>query len=256
MSQLGVLVKLGRRLSPVLSVLAAVLLLACGGKTEADSIDAARNLLAKGDFGSAAIELKSVLQKSPNLGEARYLLGVALIEQGEYGAALMELTKAQDQNFNSDLLSPKMARVLLATGKFKEVVQRYSAAVLKSPALQAELSTAVAVAHARMNQLKESESALDQALNADPKFVWALLTKARIRMAAGKFDEALAMIDAATVAGAPNGDAHILRAAILRFAKKDIEGAIKSYLAAAQDPQRSPGRAPWIDSTEPGAAST
>ncbi len=48
-----------------------------------DSIASAKQLIAKRDHVAAVIELKSALQQTPNSGEARYLLGVALLEQGE-----------------------------------------------------------------------------------------------------------------------------------------------------------------------------
>ena len=44
----------------------------------------AKQLLDKGDLKPAAILLYSALQQNDQLGEARYLLGVALKRNGEY----------------------------------------------------------------------------------------------------------------------------------------------------------------------------
>jgi cellulose synthase operon protein C len=106
--------------------LMAALAAGCGSRSVGDSISSAKQLMAKRDHAAAVIELKSVLQQSPNSGEARYLLGVALLEQGNPSAALLELGKAQHQNFDDELLAPKLARAWLATGKLKEVVQIYA----------------------------------------------------------------------------------------------------------------------------------
>jgi putative PEP-CTERM system TPR-repeat lipoprotein len=221
----------------LLACAAATLFAGCGNKSEGDSIAAAKQFLEKRDTASAVIELKSALQKSPNLGEARYLLGVALLDQGDCPAALLELGKAQELGFDDNLLLPKLARCQLFTGKFKEVVQAYAGSKLKSASAQAELATAVALAHLALNQRAEAEASISEALKSDPKLPWALLTKARFVAAAGKIDEALALVDQAIVPSSPSGDAYLLRGTLLRYAKKDVDGAIKAYLESAKDPK-------------------
>ena len=228
-----------KSLGPAMLILAIAA--GCGGKSEADSMNAARLAISKRDHAAAVIELKSVLQKTPDVGEARYLLGVALMEQGENAPALLELKKAQELSFNEELLAPKIARALLSTGRFKEVVEAYSGTSMNNPASLAELKTALAIAHARLGQRPEATAAIAAALVADPKFPWALLTKARIAAANGQFDEALALAEQAVVPGAGNGDAHMLRGAILNVAKLDAAGAIKAYELAAEDPKEALG---------------
>lgn len=225
------------KLGPAMLVLALVA--GCGGKSDADAMTAARQALAKRDLATAVIELKSVLQRTPQLGEARFMLGAALLEQGDHAAALLELRKAQELNFSDDALAPKLARALLAGGKFKEVVQAYAGVTPKDSAALAELSTAMAVAYARLDQKTEADAAVARALSADPKYPWALLTKARFFAAIGRFDEALALTDQAVVPGSPSGDAHILRGMLLGIAKKDTAGAAKAYELAAADPQEA-----------------
>jgi tetratricopeptide (TPR) repeat protein len=95
------------------------------------------------------------------------------------------------------------------------------------------------LAHLGLNQTKEAEAALANALQADSKYPWALVVRARLVAASGKFDEALALVDQAIVPGDPNGEAHLVRGLLLRFGKKDVDGAIKSFQAAALDPLQS-----------------
>lgn len=223
----------GRKLG--IALLSAAALLGCTGKSESDLMASARERLAKRDHAGATIELKTVLQTDPNAAEARYLLGLALLEQGDHAAALVELGKADDANFNPELLAPKLARAWIAGGKFKEVLQTYGDLTLTSPSAQAELRTAVAIAHIRMNNQSQAEAALRAALIADPNLPWALLTKARLEAVAGKFADALSLIDRAIIPGQPNGEAHLLRGLILRNASNDLEGAIKAYQSASED---------------------
>lgn len=220
-----------------LALLVTALSTGCGGKSDSEAMSAAGKAIAQRDYAAAVIELKVVLQRSPNLGEARFLLGTALLEQGDPAAALLELKKAQELNFGEAGLAPKLARAWLATGKYKDVVQTYAGTTSKDPIAQAELSTAVAIAYSRLGQAAEASEAIAGALRASPKFPWALLTRARLLASAGQFDDAMALAEQAVVPGSPNGDAHVLRGLLLSTVKKDFAGAIKAYELAAADPR-------------------
>lgn len=226
------------RFLPALLVSAAVLG-GCNQKSDADMLAGARAALSKQDHAAAIIHLKSLLQRAPNSGEARYLLGWALLEKGEYGPALLELNKARESGFDDDRATPKLARAMLANGKFKEVLQSFGEVALKDPALSAELNTAVAVAHLRLGQHDAAEASIQRALKSSPGYSWALLTRARMTASAGKFDEALAIIDSAMTKSGPNGEAQYLKAILLQWGKQDLEGAIKAYNDAANDPRHS-----------------
>lgn len=218
----------------------AALLLAlvsgCGGKSDAEAIAAAKAAMAKRDPGSAVVELKALLQKNSGLGEARYLLGVALTEQGDYAGALLELGKARDLGFDDNLLAPKLARSLLAAGKHKEVIQAYAGSKVTPASAQAELAVAIALAHLALNQRPDAEKSLADALTADAKHPWALLTQARLLAIDGRFDQALALADQAIVPNAPNGEVHLLKGLLQGIGKKDADAAVKSFQAAALDP--------------------
>jgi putative PEP-CTERM system TPR-repeat lipoprotein len=155
---------------------------------------------------------------------------------GDHSAALLELRKAQELSFSEELLAPKVARALLANGKFVEVLQTYANKSIKDFTARAELDTAMAIAHARMGQNAEAEAAVSAALLAYPEFPWALVTKARMIVANGHVDEALALIDKAVLSGNSSGDAYMVRGAILGFVKRDTAGAIKAFEQAAADP--------------------
>lgn len=229
--------KLFRKLNALTLVALASALVGCSDPSSTDSMAAAKGHMAKQEWSSAVVELKSALQKAPNSGEARYLLGVALLEQGLEAQAAVELGKASEAGFDDEQLAPKLARAWLGTGRPKEVVQTYRKTSLNRAHEQAELKTALAVAYARLNQRAEAEAAVDEALRADPRHPWALVTKARVHASSGKFDEAMKLLDVAMVPGSSNGEAQLLRAALFRIIKKDNESARKAYLQAALDSQ-------------------
>jgi cytochrome c-type biogenesis protein CcmH/NrfG len=58
-------------------------------------VASAKTKLDKEDSKGAVIQLKGALQQNPQLAEARFLLGKALLAEGKVGEAMVELEKAQ-----------------------------------------------------------------------------------------------------------------------------------------------------------------
>jgi len=128
-------------LAAIATVLAPLLLTACGAQRPETLLSAAKESLAKNDAKVAIIQIKNALQANPNLAEARYLLGAALLDTGNVAAAELELRKAQSLNFSPDLVIPKLAASLLAQGKPKKLLEEFSAVRLGAPASVADLQT-------------------------------------------------------------------------------------------------------------------
>ena len=89
-----------RRTRTLMAIAAAALVAACGGKSDADFVADAKKQIEANESRSATISLKSALQKNPQSGEARYLLGKVLLDAGEPVAAGGELEKAADLKFD------------------------------------------------------------------------------------------------------------------------------------------------------------
>ena len=64
----------------------------------------AKDYLAKKDNRAAVIQLKSALQKQPDLAEARFLLGRTLLEGGDAVSGEVELRKALDLKYPKDVV--------------------------------------------------------------------------------------------------------------------------------------------------------
>ena len=90
-----------KRLFTVLSglLLAATVVLVGCGKSDGEVLATAKSFIEKRDFKSAAITLKSLLQKQPESGEARFLLGKTLLETGDAAGAEAELERALEYKF-------------------------------------------------------------------------------------------------------------------------------------------------------------
>ena len=99
------------------TLVAALILAACGGEKPESMLVSAKEYLAKNDTKAAEIQLKNALQGDPNLAEARFLLGKMLLESGNPTAAEVELRKAADLKYPAEQLVPLMARTLLMLGQ-------------------------------------------------------------------------------------------------------------------------------------------
>lgn len=229
----------GARALAAATLTSALLLAACGGKSDDELLAAAKADMDKRDYAAAVLNLKTVLQGRSPSSEARFLLGVALLEQGQPAAALTELRKAEELKFDADRLAPKMARALLASGRFKDVSDSYAQQQIKPAAALAELKVSVAAAYALQNKRTETEAALADALEAVPDFGPALLLKARLVAARGQVDEAFQLLERAQANGAPAGESMMLRGDLLLRAKRDEAAAAKAFEAAVKDPQHA-----------------
>src|SRR5688500_4252532 len=87
-----------------LAAFCLVAILAAGCREKAPAIDQilaeAEQARAAGRHEAAIIHLKNVVQKAPEHAEARYRLGVAYLDTGDYASAEKELRRAQDLRYD------------------------------------------------------------------------------------------------------------------------------------------------------------
>src|SRR5215218_1915772 len=90
------------RAGAILPVCAALVLAGCAAKEDpAAMVASGKAYMAKADYKSAAIQLKNALQKSPGLGEARFLLAKSLLESGDAFGAETEARDRKSTRLNS-----------------------------------------------------------------------------------------------------------------------------------------------------------
>jgi putative PEP-CTERM system TPR-repeat lipoprotein len=226
---------------PLLAVVLAGVLAACGGRSADESMAAAQRHLAANDLPAAIIELKNVLRAKPEHADARFLLGKALLERDEPIAAGVELEKALELGRAEDETVPLLADALVARGEMRKLVERYKTTTLGSAQARADLATALAMAHAQLGDAAASRAAVETALAAQPEHGGARLMHARHLWAASKPDEALAAVDAALRQTPKDAAGLQLRADLLLFARQDYDGAVAAYKQAIAAHRSAPG---------------
>ena len=221
------------RLAPV--TLALTLALAgCSGSDPQKMVASARDYLAKNDTPAAIIQLKNALQEKPDLAEARFLLGKALLSRGDVRGSEIELQKAHDLGYAADEVTPLLARSRVVQGQFKKVTDEFGQVQLTTPEANAELKTLLAVAWRQQNNGEAFETNLREALQAKPDHAPALIEQARLQASTANFDAALTTLETVIAKDPKNADALKFRGDIELHAKRNPNLALASYRAAAE----------------------
>jgi cellulose synthase operon protein C len=213
---------------------ACFVLLACSQTSDADLLASAKQYLAKNDRPAAIIQLKSALQQNVNSAEARFLLGKALFDGGDFVAASVELRKAADLKYDESAIAPLLAQTLLQQGETRRVLESYGSTTLDDASANASLQTSVARAHAMLDQRAEAEKSLAAALASDAKFVPALLLQARIAASKQDFTGALKILDDITTQSPGEAEAWVFKGELQQGALNDKPAALAAYRKAVE----------------------
>ena len=144
-------------------LLAGLVLAGCSGESPEKQLASAKDYLQKNDTKAAVIQIKNVLQAQPESGEARFLYGRTLLEQGDAAAAEVELRKALAASYPQDAVVPELADALARLGEAKKLVDEFGATQLGTPRAQARLKTALVGAYAALGKRSEAQAALARA---------------------------------------------------------------------------------------------
>jgi putative PEP-CTERM system TPR-repeat lipoprotein len=216
-----------RRLWRLLPLLAG-LLAACSGEKPETLLASAKQHLQRGETRSAVIQLKNALQQVPESGEARMLLGQALLRDGDAVAAAVELRKALQYRHPLDAVAPVLARAMLLQGQSKQVIEQYAGTRLQDAKASAALKTHLSIAYHQQGRPKEGRAALVEALNDDPQHVPAQLLDARQKAGDGDVAGGLSVIESGLARAADDPEAWLAKAEVL-LRKNDSAGAAEAY---------------------------
>ena len=161
--------------------------------------------IAAKDTPGAIIHLKNAIKKDPKLAEARFLFAEQLWASGDAAGTLVALAQATELKHPQNKVAPLTATALLASGQAAQVISRYEKEVYQTPAVRAQMSTAIATAHLALGNLPAANVALQKASEAEPKSLEVRLVRARIALAEGKTSDALVQVQA-LLAEAPTAD--------------------------------------------------
>lgn len=218
-------------LAPKLALLLALLLAGCGDRS-VQQLDKARALLADDKRPAAIIQIKSLLQQKPDLGEARLLLGTVLLDGGEPVAAEIELRRALDLQVPEPQVVPLLARALLATGQPAKLIAQYGQLSWPDAGATAALKTLVAQAEATEGDLVAAGASIAQALRAVPDHEPALRLQARATAVAGDLPGALAQVEALLKIHPDSADGWLLQGDLLARQRADPAQVIAAYRQA------------------------
>ena len=214
------------------ALLVTTLFAGCDARDPDSLIASGKDYLAKNDSKAAVIQFKNALQKNPNLGEARFLLGKALLAAGDPQGAELELRRALDLKYAPELAIPLLAQALLRNGQAKKVVDEFSRTELPGEA-KANLNTTLSLAYQVLGNVEASKAALAAALAAQPDFAPALIVEARGKAADRDISGSLATVDRILAREPANHEALMLKGSLLALTG-DQDGAIRLYKMALQ----------------------
>jgi putative PEP-CTERM system TPR-repeat lipoprotein len=199
---------------PVIALMfgAAFLVQGCGSKDAASYVQSAKSYLAKSDYKAAIIEVKNALQKEPGNGEARLLLGEALLESGDPVGAETELRKAIDGGASIDRVDPLLARTLIAQGQFAKVVNEFGGTKLGDQNARIALAIELAVADAGAGNTAKARSGVDAILKEQPNNLRALLLQAQLSASTGDIAGTRSSLDAALKVSPKSAEALLMKA--------------------------------------------
>ena len=210
-------------------MVAAAALGGCGGRSEADLTASGKQLMEKKDLPGAIIQFKSALQKQPDSGEARLLLGRALLDSGDPVSAQVELRKAQELQIPDEKVVPPLVRAMLAMGEQNKLLAQYASLRLKDAEAAADLATSIATAYMITGDKEKARQSLGTAQQSLPGYVPAIVIEARLQASEGDFDGALALLNQALAKAPDDERGGILKGDVLWHGKKDPAGALESF---------------------------
>jgi putative PEP-CTERM system TPR-repeat lipoprotein len=210
------------------ALLLATLLTGCGSGSAESMIASAKEFIGKHDNKSAIIQLKNALQKTPDNGEARFLLGSAEFSAGDLAGAENELRRALALHHAPEAVVPVLAQVMQGLGEFQKLIDEFGATQLSTPEAKASLEASLGGAYLGLNKQDEAKKHFDAALALQPGQASASLGQARLQAMGGDLPAALATVDGVLGKAPDSLEAQFLKADIL-LALKRLDEAAKLY---------------------------
>ena len=213
----------------VIAAVAAVLLAggAAGGwwgyhRFFRDPLEVAQDLLAKGHYQAAALELREAVQRNPGNAVAQVRLATVQLLLGDPVAAERELRLARTDGYKGSDLTPKLAEALLLQKRYRELLAELSPDALP-PADAADLWIVRGLAELSLGEIGATRAAAEAAERLAPTSARAVLLAARAAVAERQPGWALALLDRALALDPNYSEALLLKAGILRAEGRPAE---------------------------------
>ena len=197
-----------------------------------EPLQAARKALDKGEVKAAVLELKSLLQKSPDNAEARLLLGETYIRQGDGSSAAKELEKARDLKLPKEKWVGFLAQAYLLKNEPKTLLDQLQPDPQLAGPVSAKLLAYRGMAQLSLkDELPKAQDSFNAALLADPDSVEAYLGLATLEKSRDQLKKAAEYAAQATSKAPKNANAWLLLGEIKRQSS-DMPAALEAFTRA------------------------
>lgn len=197
----------------------------------------AQSYVAQDKLRAAVIELKNALQRNPQNGEARLLLGQVYVRLGDGSAAEKELRVARRHGISADRTVVVLARALLLQGQFEALLAETDTAAANS-AFEPEVGLLRAEALAGLGRPAEARQGYDAIVQSHPDDSRAYVGLARLALQERHFEDAEAQAKAALARNPGLGEALLVLAEARRL-RGDVEPSLDLYRQAIDSETRS-----------------
>ena len=187
----------------------------------------------QGSYRAAMIELKNLLQDTPDNGEARFMLGKTYLRMNDVVSAEKELRRALQHGVPKIEVAPFLARAYLGLGEFQVVRDDFPIDDKAPTQEQAEMYALRGDAALMLKMLDDARSDYRAALKLRSADHGALLGMSRLAILEGDFTQAKTHLNDLLAVDAKNVDAHVLNGEILRM-ERDYQAAEQAYIKALE----------------------
>ncbi|HET7306592.1 MAG TPA: XrtA/PEP-CTERM system TPR-repeat protein PrsT [Gammaproteobacteria bacterium] len=163
------------------AVALAFALVGCN-QSERAVIAQARQSTTTGEYRTSLIQLKNLLQKQPENGEAWLMLGRASLMLGSPADAETELRKAEKYGVSKSEVAVPLARALLIQGQGEKLLTQLKPDVVRNTSDRAQLMILRGEAYLASDKPGQAKKSFDSALQIDPNATDATLGLAKVAL--------------------------------------------------------------------------
>ncbi|QSA98803.1 XrtA/PEP-CTERM system TPR-repeat protein PrsT [Methylococcus sp. EFPC2] len=192
------------------------------------TLNEARAYLDKGEPKAAVIQLKNVLQTSPEHGEARLLLGETYLKLGDGASAVKELEKASELKLPKEKWVVPLSRAYLLQDQPKKVLETAKVGVEAPKPLRSQLGALQGLAYIALNDAAKAKSSFEEALQLDADSGDALLGLAMLELSEKRYGKVEEYANRAVAKDAKNGSAWTVLGESRRL-QGNGQGAIEAF---------------------------
>ncbi|WP_206486291.1 XrtA/PEP-CTERM system TPR-repeat protein PrsT [Thalassotalea sp. G2M2-11] len=212
-------------------LLCVVLLLgACSPQSSESYLQSAQQLMENQDYQAAVIELKNAIKQSPDMAQARFLLGQVYLSQGAYESAEKELNKALALKYPSAQVLPLLSQAYQKSRSDVALLDLDHQDTGLSLAQSAQVAFYKLQAMFRLEQKEKVNALIEEIQLLDTDSVFKQLAFVYSLVMNQQVDAALEQLDSIIAAHEDQSDALKLKA-ILLARSGELAAAADTYLS-------------------------